>query len=222
MPPDSWCSIIHQWWISTAITTNNFLWQLWKYTWLVQTQASWHTVTTKTSPYHKLDPASNFAKFVWACEPCEMASVTETLSSSLWECKSKSWEMKARLGTQRTLRPHRGRINTAWFKSNGPRPARSQTRIRDTGLISPRSGTHDTSSYFKTSQQCSKSILDRLLFFTEKKEEKVAYSVWYLKGFSSQTMQLQKKEMISAWLWTAFRQLQLLSPSSLEVKQKQS
>lgn len=119
---------------------------------------------TKTFPYHKLIPASNFAKFVWACEPCEMASVTETLSSSLWECKSKSWEMKARLGTQRTLRPHRGRINTAWFKSNGPRPARSQARIRDTGLISPRSSTHDTSSHFKTLQQYSKSSRDTLLF----------------------------------------------------------
>lgn len=126
-----------------------------------------------------------------------MASVTETLSSSLWECKSKSWEMKARLGTQRTLRPHRGRINTAWFKSNGPRPARSQARIRDTGLISPRSSTHDTSSYFKTLQQYSKSSQDTLLFFTKKKmkkKEKIAYSVWCLKGFSSQMLQLWTKK----------------------------
>lgn len=170
-----------------------FLLQIWKHTWLVQNEPSWHTVSNKTFPYRKLIPASNLAKFVWACEPCEMASVTETLSSSLWECKSKSWEMKARLGTQRTLRPHRGRINTAWFKSNGPRPARSQARIRDTGLISPRSSTHDTSAYFKTLQQYSKSSQDTLLFFIKEIKKRCIFGLMLERIQQSDVAALNKK-----------------------------
>lgn len=175
---------IHPRWILTPITTNIFYGQICKCTWLFWTEPSCHPVSNKTCSYRHFIPASNFAKFVWACEPCEMASVTETLSSSLWECKSKSWEMKASLGTQRTVRPHRGRINTAWFKSNGPRPARSQAQIRDTGLISPRSSTQDTSSYFKTLQQYSKSSQDTLsvFFFLLKKKRKkklgIQFDVW--------------------------------------------
>lgn len=105
--------------VNTMITSKNLMHEnfIFSYYWSVLVTYKFHNAQTYVASY-------------WG-----MAWVA--LSGSLWECKSKSWEMKARLDTQRTPWPQQGR-NRGWFKSNGLRPARSQAWIRDTGLISPR------------------------------------------------------------------------------------
>lgn len=95
-----------------------------------------------TSNFHdaKTNPVADFAKFARACEHNEMAYVIEMLLESLWECKSKKWEMKVRLCTHRTLWPQQNQHSLILIQ--WPWSARPQAQIRDTGLIYPQSKFH--------------------------------------------------------------------------------